>query len=44
MEQARLHESPVTCLTLQDPEGLFMAGELDELIQSLESVSAAAAT
>ena len=41
-EPARLHESPFTDTTPQGPDGLFKPTELDELMPSLQAVSATA--
>ena len=42
VEPARLYESPFTDLTPRGPEGLFSAGQAEELVHSLEAVQASA--
>lgn len=42
VEPGRLYESPFTDLTPRGPDGLFKSAEVDELLQVLDSVRAAA--
>jgi type I restriction enzyme R subunit len=42
VDPGRLYESPFTDLTPRGPDGLFSAGQLDELLRALETVRATA--
>lgn len=42
MDAALLYESPFTDLTPQGPDGLFTSAQVDELIEALEQITAAA--
>lgn len=42
MEPARLYESPFTDIAPYGPDGLFPAGDIDELLQVLDGVRATA--
>jgi Type I site-specific restriction-modification system, R (restriction) subunit and related helicases len=42
MDAALLYESPFTDLTPQGPDGLFTSAQIDELIATLEQITATA--